>query len=93
MIDLEKCVTGDKLSSVDRAHVLRAFIYRHTPDHCSVAKPASRPFGYTHASDKEWLSSTLFQVTKGGKLDQRVHECHSTPTWPFNPEFRVKKTA
>lgn len=93
MIDFEKSVTGDKLNSEDRRYVLSAYIYRHTPDRCSAAKPASRPFGFTHASDKEWLANTLFQVRKNGRLDKRNGSCHSTPTWPFNPEFRNSSAA
>lgn len=88
MIDLEKSIFGNLLSKPDRAYVLSAYVYRHTPDHASVAKPSSRPLAFTHASDAEWLANTRFQVTKAGRLDRRVKGCWSTPTWPFNPEFR-----
>jgi len=78
--------TGDKLHPEDRAHVLRAYVHRYTREHrptwANQPRPDGTPYPVHFASDAEWLRNTTFQVTKSGRLDQRVKCCESRPTWP-----------
>jgi hypothetical protein len=70
------------------------FVHRFTGDH----KPRwaegtwkdARGYPVHFADDAEWLANTLFAVTVAGFLDRRVTHCHSTPTWPHNPELRPR---
>ena len=86
-------LSGNELTRDVQQQCLAQFIYRHTPDHKSAARPESWPHGFTHASDTDWLAHSKFAVTRAGKLDARVSSCMSNPTWPFNPEFRTPKRA
>lgn len=84
---------GTDLHPEDQAHVLRAFVHRFTREH----KPAwaTRPWkdGKSYPvqfdSDQDWLAHTRFRVRlSDGRLNRSVHSCHSSPTWPDNPELR-----
>jgi hypothetical protein len=90
-------VRGSKLSGKLQREVLSAFVHRFTGNH----KPAwSRqewrdglPYPLQFASDQEWLENTQFAVTCKDTLDRRVDFCFSSPTWPENPELRIREAA
>jgi hypothetical protein len=83
---------GSELSPTDKAYVLRAYVHRytgsHTPTWARGTMQNGQPYPLQFANDADWLANTLFAVTKSGKLDRRVTDCRSTPTWPNNPELR-----
>lgn len=83
---------GTKLTPADRKYVLSAFVNRFTREHkpkwAVEPRGNGQPYPVQFASDEEWLANTRFAVTRSGRLDQRVGECHSVPTWPDNPELR-----
>lgn len=87
-----KQLLGTELDYVDQKHVLAAYVNRHTRDH----KPTwankewkdGKPYPVQFESDAEWLANTRFEVRVNGRLDMRIKSCHSTPTWPDNPELR-----
>lgn len=85
---------GGELSRKVQKEALASFVQRFTGDH----KPE---WAYSHwkdslkyplqfVDDRDWLENTLFAVTERGALDQRIDYCHSSPTWPLNPELRLK---
>lgn len=80
---------GNELSPADQAHVLASFVHRFTKQHRPQWAGSLRPDGTAYpvqfASDADWLANTEFAVLPSGKLDRRVKECHSSPTWPDNP--------
>lgn len=78
---------GADLNPEDQAHVLRAYVHRFTGEHRPKwTEHTKTPLQF--ASDQEWLAHTEFAVRRDGRLDRRVRECYSTPTWPNNPELR-----
>ena len=82
-----KTITGDKLNAEDKNYVLANFVNRHTKDHIPewvTWEPVQ------FSSDADWLSHTEFEVTESGALDRRAIFCNSHPTWPDNPELRLK---
>lgn len=85
-------VRGDLLPERLQQDALRAYLHRFTRDHRPIwskkPRPCGNPYPVQFASDREWLSRTLFPVTvrKGGRLGEhtragRAH-AHSSPTWP-----------
>jgi hypothetical protein len=84
---------GIQLCYSDQQHVLATYVHRFTKDH----KPAwasqpwknGQPYPVQFASDADWLANTRFAVGVIGRLDQRVHYCESSPTWPDNPELHT----
>lgn len=88
----QKSVPGSELTQEDQRHVLSTYVHRFT----RTNKPAwaraewkdGKPYPLQFASDKEWLRHTEFAVRNDGRLDKRHNSCHSTPTWPDNPELR-----
>lgn len=83
---------GCSLHPADQRFVLAAYVHRFTGDHIPAWALKPRPDGSTHplqfADDAEWLANSRFAVRRCGRLDQRVKQCFSTPTWPNNPELR-----
>lgn len=83
---------GSELSATDQKTVLAAYVNRYTREHKPRWILQPRPDGSRYpvqfANDSDWLANTVFRVTKTGKLDRRVHDCRSYPTWPENPELR-----
>ena len=85
-------VFGTQLCASDQQHVLVAYVHRFTREH----KPTwanqpwkdGLPYPVQFASDADWLANTRFAVRVSGRLDQRVHYCESSPTWPDSPELR-----
>ena len=83
---------GAELSRNDQARAKQLFAHRYTRDH----KPAwaklpwkeGKPYPVQFESDADWLANTRFAVDAQGRLDGRVSHCHSSPTWPDNPELR-----
>jgi hypothetical protein len=77
---------GVELTASEQSYVLRSFVHRFTKDHIPtwvrLNQPNGKPYKVQFRSDNEWLARTRFQVTKTGKLDKRVRECNSSPTWP-----------
>jgi len=86
--------TGDNLTASDRQHVLAAYVHRFTGEHKPqwASKPwkDGKPYPVQHATDADWLARTRFHVRTNGRLDHRFTTCESNPSWPFNPELRVK---
>lgn len=88
---------GSQLHPEDRKYVLSAYVYRHTKDHPYIGtvfahrKELLKKTPYHFSSDNEWLENTFFHTKANGRLDRRYRFCHSTPTWPDNPELRTKK--
>lgn len=78
---------GTELTPNDQRHVLGMFTNRYTGDHTPQwVKDAERKEGKRYplqfATDAEWLANTRFGVREDGRLDPRVGDCQSTPTWP-----------
>ena len=77
---------GTELHPDDQKHVLNAYVHRFTKEHKPqwTNEPRSDGTAYMpqHASDADWLQNTTFKVKNDGRLDSRVKQCHSTPTWP-----------
>lgn len=70
---------GNQLHPDDRAHVLRAYIYRQTIEN-NQANPAcvKRAGGRLPLiPDALWLQITAWQVTKAGRIDRRTNHCHT----------------
>lgn len=88
---------GSLLHPEDKRHVLAAYVHRFTGEHrpAWASKPwkDGRPYPIQHADDADWLANTYFRVRKDARLDMRVRECHSTPSWPNNPELRKAVSA
>jgi hypothetical protein len=70
---------------------LACFVHRYTRSHkpqwASHPMPSGKAYPVQFASDADWLANTTFQVTLAGKLHRNA-DCHSSPTWPDNPELR-----
>jgi hypothetical protein len=83
---------GNQLKPSVRAEVLRRYVHRYTGEH----KPQwagrewkdGKPYPLHFKDDNDWLANTEFEVTKAGELNQKFHQCVSSPTWPNNPELR-----
>lgn len=74
---------GTDLTPDQQREVLSKYPYRHTQARHGIQKSPVQ-----FVDDADWLAHTEFAVTKSGKLCRRSHYCHSTPTWPNNPELR-----
>ncbi len=86
---------GHELTAVEQKEVLSMYVNRYTGDHIPQwAKGTTwkdgNPYPVQFLNDADWLRHTLFQVGKNGRLTD-CGECHSTPTWPHNPELRKEK--
>lgn len=83
---------GTELTAAEQRFVLAAFVHRftgsHLPNWARKARPDGQKYPVQFKDDADWLANTRFVVTRTGKLDRRVNHCHSTPTWPLNPELR-----
>ncbi|WP_274627588.1 hypothetical protein [Arvimicrobium flavum] len=83
---------GSGLHPADQAFVLAAYVHRFSGDHTPAWALRPRPDGTAYplqfASDAEWLANSRFAVRRDGRLDRRVKQCFSSPTWPNNPELR-----
>lgn len=88
-------IPGTLLSKEDQVTVLCSYVNRYTKQHVPAWAKRPRPDGTAYpvqfASDADWLANTLFRVRRDGSLDERQAFCHSTPTWPDNPELRGTK--
>jgi len=88
VIDLEKSVFGTQLTKDDQSLALAQFVHRYTIKHVPewALRARRHPDGLAYkpqfADDQDWLAHTRFQVRKDGRLDKRVHQCYSQPTWP-----------
>jgi hypothetical protein len=84
---------GSELTPSERRDVLSTFVHRFTRDRIPAWARQTRTdatlYPVQFDSDADWLAHTRFNVTAKGALDRRVSECHSTPTWPDNPELRI----
>jgi hypothetical protein len=87
-----RTIKGTELDYVDQKHVLAAYVHRftgqHKPDWASKEWKDGKPYPVQFKDDGDWLANTLFTVKENGRLDRRVSECQSYPTWPNNPELR-----
>lgn len=92
MFNFDKAVTGNALTREDQCRVLAAYVHRFTGNHVPAWARKPRPDGKRYplqfANDDDWLRHTLFVIRSDGRLDDRVRQCHSRPTWPHNPELR-----
>ena len=85
---------GSALSPSEQENAKRAYVHRYTREHVPQWARTNVPqqFGETYPlqfdSDADWLAHTLFAVKPNGTLDPKFDECHSTATWPDNPELR-----
>ena len=83
---------GADLHPIDKDEVLRSFVHRFTGEHkpqwATGTMPDGKPYPVQFRDDTDWLMHTRFAVTKRGRLNHNVHQCESTPTWPYNPELR-----
>jgi hypothetical protein len=83
---------GADLTRAEQNEVLRGYVHRFTREHTPAWARKPMPNGSAYPvqfdSDSDWLRHTYFAVTKSGRLHSGVHECHSMPTWPDNPELR-----
>lgn len=70
------------------------FVHRYTGEHkprwAASSWKDGRAYPLHFMDDADWLENTLFAVTVAGFLDRRFAHCHSTPTWPNNPELRPR---
>lgn len=86
-------IMGTDLTCHDQNIALARYIYRFTGDHqpewARKERKDGLPYPLQFASDAEWLANTTFPVTKHLRLAKRGH-CLSNPTWPNNPELRVR---
>jgi hypothetical protein len=84
---------GTDLNFQERRYVLNKWVYRFTgenkPEWANQLKPDGTSYAVQFLDDKDWLANTRFYVTTTGKLSNAI-ECESNPTWPFNPELRIK---
>lgn len=81
-------ILGSHLGPALQSEVKAAFIYRLTrenPYGLSV-QPGIKPLFET---DKQWLASTFFEITKKGKLSKRSRYCESKPKMETK-ELRVR---
>jgi hypothetical protein len=83
---------GTELKPEARREALARFVHRftagHKPQWASQPWKDGKPYPVQFASDADWLEHTYFEVTKSGTLSNKVDHCHSSPTWPNNPELR-----
>lgn len=90
--DATEYVAGTELSKEDRDRVLQRFVHRFTGDHkpnwANKPRPDGTAYPVQFKDDQDWLSNTEFAVNKNGRLNDRVSDCQSHPTWPDNPELR-----
>lgn len=90
-------VLGSQLSSKLQREVLSMFVHRFTGNH----RPAwsreewkdGMPYPLQFRDDQDWLNHTHFAITSKGTLDRREQYCMSNPTWPNNPELRIREAA
>lgn len=85
---------GSELKPDDKAYVLAAYVHRFTGDHkpewaCKL-RPDGTAYPLQFADDADWLAHTSFAVRANGDLDKRYGSCVSIPTWPNNPELRIR---
>lgn len=81
-------IRGDQMSPKLRREALARFVHRFTKDHVPHWSKSNPACPVQFASDADWLEHTDFTITKQGELHRGVRYCHSTPTWPDNPELR-----
>lgn len=83
---------GTELDPSDQDHVLAAYVHRftreHKPEWANKPWKDGKPYPLQFDSDADWLANTTFAVRKNGRLDHRVQDCQSNPTWPDNPELK-----
>lgn len=83
---------GTELTQAEQKHVLATFVHRFTRNHVPAWSRGEWKDGKSYpvqfASDADWLAHTRFAVKKDGTLNTRADSCHSSPTWPDNPENR-----
>lgn len=86
---------GSQLSPEDQKLALRMFVHRFTKNHRPVwafqPRQNGEPYPVQFASDADWLANSSFAVDGKGRLRAGFGECHSTPTWPDNPELRANR--
>lgn len=86
-------VNGLELPCFLQKEALAKFAHRYTGNHVpDWVRKSESPVFLPFRDDNEWLANTEFAVNAAGdKLDERVNYCHSSPTWPNNPELRPSK--
>lgn len=85
---------GSSLPHHTQEQAKRQFVHRYTGEHrpgwADKSWKDGRAYPVQFKDDADWLANTLFAVTVAGFLDRRVAHCHSSPTWPDNPELRPR---
>lgn len=79
-------VLGSDLHPDNRRYVLAAFVHRNTGENRPDWVRGKYPLQF--ANDSDWLANTRFATRSDGRIDRRVKQCFSSPTWPHNPELR-----
>lgn len=76
---------GTELHEEDRRHVLSAYVHRNTVENPHTLEKRTANTKLPEITDRLWLQITDFAVKKDGRLDRRVHECHThcdeVPEW------------
>jgi len=65
---------GTHLHPDDKAHVLRAFVYRNTIENEKRRRRANK---LPPITDARWLEITDFYVRQDGRLDERFNYCYT----------------
>ena len=85
---------GSELNRKQQEDVLASFVYRftgsHKPEWAYSLWKDGQSYPLQFKNDRDWLINTEFAVTAAGDLDRQIDYCHSNPTWPLNPELRLK---
>jgi hypothetical protein len=85
-------VVGTSLAADQQKQALNSYVHRFTKDHKPIwatkPMPDGRAYPVQFASDKDWLANTTFPTRNGKLVSGKNSDCHSTQTWPDNPELR-----
>lgn len=94
-------VRGSELPMHLQQEAKARFTHRYTGEH----RPAwaNRPFTNSELKlstypvqfrdDADWLAHTYFTLVKDGtRFSKKKRFCESYPTWPDNPELRIRKS-
>jgi hypothetical protein len=87
-------VLGAMLCEADQKHVLAAYVHRFTGEHrpawANKPMPDGQAYPVQFKDDLDWLAHSYFAIRKNGRLNMLVKHCESYPTWPNNPELRLR---
>jgi hypothetical protein len=89
-------ILGTLLCETDQRHVLAAYVHRFTGEHrpawANEPMPNGQPYPLQFKDDLDWLAHSYFAIRRDGRLSARAEYCESYPTWPNNPELRLRGT-